>query len=80
MKMSMSGMEGIELDGRIARSRVAEGSLVLELRLSKPVGWQASARLTRADVWSLVWMLLSSPRALGFVLFGLGNKSGTIRP
>ena len=39
MKMSMSGMEGIEMDGRIARCRVDAGHLALDIRLSKPVGW-----------------------------------------
>lgn len=77
MKMSMSGLEGMELDGRIARCRVAERHLVLELRMSQPVGWQASASLTRADVLSFAWMLLRSPKALAFVLFGIGARKNS---
>lgn len=73
MKMSVSGLEDMELDGRISRCHVAEQHLVLELRLNKPVGWRGSARLTRSDVLSFAWMLLRSPKALAYVLFGIGN-------
>jgi hypothetical protein len=76
MKMSMSGMEGIEMDGRIARCRVDAGHLALDIRLSRPVGWQAGARLSRKDVWNLAWMILKSPAALAYVLFGIGARGG----
>lgn len=73
MKMSVSGLEGVELDGRIARCRVAEGRVVFDIRLNLPVGWQATARLNRRDVWSFAWSLLSSPRALVYLIFGVGG-------
>jgi hypothetical protein len=72
MKMSVSGLAGVELDGRIARSRVADGRIGFDIRLNLPVGWQATARLNRADVWSFAWSLLSSPRALLYLFFGIG--------
>ena len=73
MKMSVSGLEGVELDGRIARCRVAEGRIVFDIRLNLPVGWQATARLNRADVFAFAWSMLRNPRALLFLVFGLGG-------
>jgi hypothetical protein len=74
MKMSVSGLEGVELDGRIARSRVADGRIVFDIRLNLPVGWQATARLNRGDVLSFAWSLLSNPKALLFLIFGVGGS------
>lgn len=73
MKMSVSGLEGVELDGRIARSRVSQGHVVFDIRLNLPVGWEATARLSRKDLWSFAWALLSSPKALAFMIFGIGG-------
>lgn len=73
MKMSVSGLEGVELDGRIARCRVVDSRVVFDIRLNLPVGWQATARLSRGDLWSFAWSLLSSPRALLYMFFGFGG-------
>jgi hypothetical protein len=73
MKMSVSGLEGVELDGRIARCRVADGRVVFDIRLNLPVGWQATAGLSREDFWAFTWSLLSSPRALLYLFLGIGG-------
>ena len=69
MKMKLSGMEAMELEGAIGRVRVVEGGLQLDIRLDRPLGWTAGAVLARKDVWRLAWLMLKSPATWGFLLF-----------
>jgi hypothetical protein len=69
MQMHLSGMEGIQLAGRIGRVRVSDGALRLDIRLERPLGWSAAAALDRADAWRLLWLLIKSPAVWGFLLF-----------
>lgn len=73
MKMKVSGLEGIELSGEIARLCVTDGSLVMEMRLNKPVGWKASAALTHKDLMVMAKLLLLRPVNLRYLLFGFGK-------
>ncbi len=70
MKMSMSGMEGLEFEGVIHRCKVEQSHLVIQLRLDNPTGWTASAAMSRKDVLAFAWILLRSPAALAYLLFG----------
>ena len=69
MKMKLSGMEAMELEGAIGRVQVQEGGLQLDIRLDKPLGWSAGARLSRGDVLRLIGLMLRSPRTWAFLLF-----------
>lgn len=75
MKMSLSGLDGMELDGSISRCYVDSNRLVLELDLEKPLGWSAGAHLTRGDVFRFISILVRNPRAWAFLLFGVGAKT-----
>jgi hypothetical protein len=72
MRMKVSGLQNVELVGDIAGVRESDGYLVMTVRLTKPVGWQASAALTRKDLMNLVKLLLFKPSNLLYVLFWLG--------
>jgi hypothetical protein len=69
MKMKLSGMEAMELDGHIGRVRVTDSGLQLDIRLDRPLGWSAGAVLTRQDVFRMLWLMLKSPATWGFLLF-----------
>ncbi len=75
MKMKVSGLEGVELKGNIARLHESAGYLILDIRLSSPVGWRATATLTHKDLWDFV-KLLMRPSNLRYVLFGFGKPGG----
>jgi hypothetical protein len=74
MKMKVSGVPGTEMEGHIARCYTSEGSLVLEMQLTKPAGWQAKAMLSRRDTMTLVKLFCSRPVNLLFLLFGFETR------
>jgi len=71
--MKVSGLQNVELVGEIAGIRESDGYLTMTVRLTKPVGWQASAALTHKDLMNLVKLLLLKPSNLLYVLFGFGQ-------
>ncbi len=73
MKMRVSGLQNVELVGDIAAIRESDGYLTMTVRLTKPVGWQASAALTHKDLMNLVKLLLFKPSNLLYVFFGFGQ-------
>jgi hypothetical protein len=73
MKMKVSGLPNVELVGDIAGVRESDGYLTMTVRLSKPVGWQASAALTHKDLMSIGKQLLLRPSNLFYVLFGFAQ-------
>lgn len=74
MKMRVSGLEGMELDGSVSRIHVADGHIVLNVRLKNPVGWEANSQMSRQDVWRVLGMILKRPAVLAFLLFGYQNR------
>jgi hypothetical protein len=70
MKMQLSGMEGVALEGVIGRCMVNGDTLQVDIRLSKPVGWSTTAQLTRQDTLRLIWLVLKSPSIWAWLLGG----------
>jgi hypothetical protein len=72
MKMKVSGLQHVELIGRVTRLSESDGFLVMNVKLDNPVGWSATAALTHRDLMTLVKLLLR-PSALRYILFGFGK-------
>jgi hypothetical protein len=72
MRMKVSGLESVELVGEIAGLHESDGYLVMNVRLTTPVGWHARAALTHKDLMALVKLLLK-PANLRYVIFGFGK-------
>lgn len=70
MKMKVSGLENVELAGDITSFRVSKGYLVMNMRLTTPVGWHAEAALTHKDLMTFIRLLLSKPSNLLYIIFG----------
>ena len=77
MKMKVSGLENIELAGDIAGLNESDGYLVMNVRLTTPVGWHARAALNHKDLMTLMKLLLK-PANLRYILFGFG-KPGRLK-
>ncbi len=73
MKMKVSGLQNVELVGDIAGFCERDGCLMMTIRLTKPVGWQASAALTHKDIMTLVKLFLLNPSNLRYIFFGFGK-------
>ena len=71
MKMKVSGLESVELAGEIAGIHESDGYLIMDVRLTTPVGWHARAALTRKDLMSFVKLFLSKPSNLRSLFFGI---------
>ena len=72
MRMKVSGLENVELVGEIAGLHESDGYLVMNVRLTKPVGWHARAALTHKDLMALLKLLLK-PANLRYTVFGFGK-------
>jgi len=70
MKMKVSGLENIELMGDITGFRVSNEYLLMDIRLTKPVGWHAEAYLSHRDLMTFIRLLLSKPSNLHYIIFG----------
>jgi hypothetical protein len=83
MRMKVSGLQNVELVGDIAGFRESDGYLMMTIRLTKPVGWQASAALTHKDLMKLIKLFLLNPSNLRYILFGFGkpgrSKTGGVQ-
>ena len=75
MKMKVSGLENVELAGDITGFRVSKGHLIMNMRLTTPVGWHAEAALTHKDLMTFVRLLLSKPSNLQYIIFGSRKSS-----
>ena len=73
MRMNASGLQNLELVGDIAGFRESDGYFVMTVRLTKPVGWQATAALTHKGLMNLVKLLLFNPANLRSILFAFGK-------
>ena len=73
MKMKVSGLDNMELAGDITGFRESGGYLVMDVRLTTPVGWYAKASLTHKDLMTLVKLLLFKPSNLRYLFFGFGK-------
>jgi hypothetical protein len=71
--MKVSGLENMDLVGDVAELHESDGYLVMNVRLTKPVGWQARAILTHKDLMTLMKLLLLKPSNLRFLFLGFGN-------
>jgi hypothetical protein len=71
--MKVSGLQNVELVGDIAGVRESDGYLMMTVRLTKPLGWQATAALTHKDLINLVKLLFFRPANLRYILFGFGK-------
>jgi len=78
MKMKVSGLQNVELVGEVSGVRESEGYLTMTIRLTKPLGWHATAAMTHKDLINLVKLLLFNPANLSYFLFGFG-KPGRCR-
>ena len=72
MRMKVSGLPNVELVGDISDFRESDGCLMMNIRLTTPVGWQASAALTHRELMTLVRLMLK-PSNLIYLLFGFGK-------
>lgn len=75
MKMKVSGLESIELAGEIVGFHESDGYLIMDVRLTTPVGWQARVALTHKDFMTFVKLLLFKPSNLRYLFFGFGKPS-----
>lgn len=75
MRMKVSGFPTIELEGDITGLRESHGYLSMNVRLTKPVGWDARAALTHRDLMTLMKLLLLKPANLRFIIFGSRKPS-----
>jgi len=73
MKMKVSGLENIEFVGEITGFHESDGYLIMDVRLTTPVGWKARAALTHKDLMNLVKLLLLKPAGLRYIFFGFGK-------
>ena len=73
MKMKVSGLENIEFVGEITGFHESDGYLMMNVRLTTPVGWEARAALTHKDLIDLVKLLLFKPSNLRYIFFGFGK-------
>ena len=72
MRMKVSGLENVELAGDIAGMHESGGYLVMNVRLTTPVGWYAQTALTHQDLMALIKLLLK-PANLRYIIFGFGK-------
>ena len=72
MKMKVSGLQHIELVGKVTQLNENDGYLVMNVKLDNPVGWTATAALTHRDLMALMKMLMK-PSALRYIFFGFGK-------
>ncbi len=77
MKMKVSGLENVELVGDIKAVYESDGDLIMDVRLTKPVGWQARAALTHKDLMTLIKLLLLKPANLRYMVFGFGKAGNS---
>jgi hypothetical protein len=75
MKMKVSGLENMELAGNITGFRVSRGYLLMNIRLTTPVGWNAEAALTHKDLMTFMKLLLSKPSIISYILFGSRKRT-----
>lgn len=73
MRMRVSGLQNVELVGDITGFHESEGYLIMNVRLTTPVGWEARAALTHRDLMNLVKLLLLKPANLRYIFFGFGK-------
>ncbi len=73
MKMKVSGLENVELVGDITGISESKGYLIMNVRLTTPLGWQAKAALTHKDLRNLIKLLLLRPSNLRYMIFGFGK-------
>ncbi|MBN2074549.1 MAG: hypothetical protein JW762_03260 [Dehalococcoidales bacterium] len=79
MKMKVSGLENVELVGKVTDVYKKDGYLVLDVGLTIPIGWNAKAAMTHKDLMYLVKLLLK-PANLLYIFFGFGKpRSNTIK-
>ena len=72
MRMKVSGLENVELVGEISGVHESDGYLIMDVRLTTPVGWQARTALTHKDLVALIKLLLK-PANLRYIIFGFGK-------
>jgi len=70
--MKVSGLQHIELVGKVTQLNENDGYLVMNVKLDNPVGWTATAALTHRDLMALMKMLMK-PSALRYIFFGFGK-------
>jgi len=78
MRMKVSGLQNVELVGDITGFHESDGYLIMDVRLTTPVGWQARAALTHKDLMKLVKLLLLKPGNLRYIFFGFGKPDRSV--
>lgn len=72
MRIKMTALGPVEMVGEITDLREVGDWLVMRVRMTTPVGWEARAELTHKDLMTLVKLLLR-PSNLRYFFFGFGK-------